>query len=159
MTSAERKKETVLLGATLANGSGHDSWFITPHDLGLGGDYACDAVGVGERLTMDDQLTPLAASGLKLPAGAGRYSGTLIGKLAHQTAGADLEPAPLDVAFVNLMPDTAFLDAEEQFLGLAWDAAWQIGVPLRLWRFWIRGMHRGDEVMRRISSPIWKLKP
>lgn len=107
---------------------------------------------------MDDQLTPLAASGLKLPAGAGRYSGTLIGKLAHETAGADLEPAPLDVAFVNLMPDTAFLDTEEQFLGLAWDAAWQIGVPLRLWRFWIRGVPRGDEVMRRISQSYLEIE-
>jgi len=126
--------------------------------MGLGGNYAGGAGGVGARLKLEEPLVSMAARVSEPPEGPRRPNGTPPRAVAAG-GGESLEVAiPLDIAFVNLMPDTAFLDTEEQFLGLTWDAAGQIGVPLRIRRFWMRGVPRGAAVMRRIDQSYFEIE-
>ncbi|HUY07929.1 MAG TPA: homoserine O-succinyltransferase [Candidatus Dormibacteraeota bacterium] len=86
-----------------------------------------------------------------LRSGTGRVCGTVPGPPVGVVQSAQRDPQPLEIAFVNLMPDTAFSDTEEQFLGILSDAARRHQSPLRVRRYWIRGVPRGASVMRRIS--------
>ncbi|MGP8249019.1 MAG: homoserine O-acetyltransferase/O-succinyltransferase family protein [Candidatus Dormibacteria bacterium] len=58
----------------------------------------------------------------------------------------------MEIAFVNLMPDPAFSDTEEQFLSLLLHASQETRVPIRVGLFWIRGVPRGAEAMGRIAK-------
>jgi homoserine O-succinyltransferase len=101
---------------------------------------------------LDEPLTQLATTVSALRSGPERFNGTLLRKLASDSQAHEPGPEPLDIAFVNLMPDSAFLDTEGQFLGLLSAASGRLSVPLRVRRFWIQGVPRGAEVMRRIAQ-------
>ncbi|MGH7642652.1 MAG: homoserine O-acetyltransferase/O-succinyltransferase family protein [Candidatus Dormibacteria bacterium] len=120
--------------------------------------YPRGTVGAGETLTLDEPFNQMATQVADGTLGAGRLSGTPPQNPPYDVGSGELARDPLDVAFVNLMPDTAFLDTEEQFLGLTWEAAGQIGVPLRVWRFWIRGVPRGEAVMQHIGRSYLEIE-
>lgn len=152
MSSAEVEGDSESHGRRGFAGATVGARFVTPHGLGLGGKNAGYAGGVGARLTLDGPLAPMGAEAQELRAGAGRFSGTLLGQRASDVPVPEPGSAPLDIAFVNLMPDAAFLDTEAQFLGLLWEASGQINVAIRVWRFWLRGVPRGAAVMQRIAQ-------
>lgn len=106
------------------------------------------------RLTAPEELAGLtarASAPSELWLGAGRTGATTLELERGDRQGAGSALAPVEIAFVNLMPDTAFLDTEEQFLGLFSAVSAQLAVPLRVRRFWIRGVPRGPAVRGRIA--------
>lgn len=85
------------------------------------------------------------------PRALGRRRSLLFPALEQPHASERMEhQRPLEVAFVNLMPDAAFLDTENQFMGLLADAA-EI-VPQRVHRYSIAGVPRGPEVRRILAE-------